>query len=304
MKRPSPRRRLVLATLASAMVALGAANGAAAAPASGPMDPVWRGADGEPLPFASREEIEGFLRTARVVEAKDLAVGITAPKKLLLERDGVRAHAVFKDVDKVSRGKTDLDGYVLIDLRDYHLFDCAAYRLDRLLGLGRVPPAVPRVVDGRSGTVTLWIEHTMTEKDRRDRGLEPPDPVRWQRQRQIMAVFDNLIGNTDRNLGNVLIDRSWRLWLIDHTRAFVTSRALPDPKAITACDWRLLSALEQLDESQVRGALEPYLNNREIRALLARREAVLDRIHKQIAARGSDAVLFDLAPSAEEGAGL
>jgi hypothetical protein len=35
-----------------------------------------------------------------------------------------------------------------------------------------------------------------------------------------MRVFDQLIYNTDRNTGNVLYDTGWRLWGIDHTRAF------------------------------------------------------------------------------------
>jgi hypothetical protein len=33
-----------------------------------------------------------------------------------------------------------------------------------------------------------------------------------------MRAFDQLIYNTDRNLGNLLIDGDWRIWMIDHTR--------------------------------------------------------------------------------------
>ncbi len=300
MSRVGRGRAGTVAILAGVGVCLAAGGGPRTARAAGPRAPVWYGAEGEALPFQDAADIEDFLRAAAVVSVKELSVGITGPKKLLLERDGVHAHAVFKDVDKVSRGKTDLDGYVIIDLKDSHLFDCAAYQLDRLLGLGRVPPAVPRDLDGRSGTVSLWIEHAMTEKDRRDRGLEPPDPARWEQQKQIMYVFDNLIGNTDRNLGNILIDRSWRLWLIDHTRAFVTSRALPDPGRITRCERNLYASLEGLDEAEVTSALSPYLNRREIRALLARRDAIVKRLDKEIAARGADAVLYDLAPSGPE----
>ncbi len=289
-----------VAILAGVGIIVAAGGGPGTARAAGRRGPVWYGAEGEVLPFEDPADIEDFLRSAAVVSVKELSVGITGPKKLLLERDGVRAHAVFKDVDEVSRGKTDLDGYIIIDLKDSHLFDCAAYRLDRLLGLGRVPPAVPRDLDGRSGTVTLWVEGVMTEKDRRDRGLEAPDPARWEQQKQIMYVFDNLIGNTDRNLGNILIDRSWRLWLIDHTRAFVTSRALPDPARITRCERGLYTALEVLDEAQVRDALSPDLDKREIRALLARRDAILRRLDKEIADRGAETVLYDLTPAGSE----
>ena len=35
-----------------------------------------------------------------------------------------------------------------------------------------------------------------------------------------MYVFDELIQNRDRNPGNSLWTTDWKLWLIDHTRAF------------------------------------------------------------------------------------
>ena len=36
----------------------------------------------------------------------------------------------------------------------------------------------------------------------------------------LVRVFDQLIGNIDRNVGNLLITSDWRIWAIDHTRAF------------------------------------------------------------------------------------
>jgi len=35
-----------------------------------------------------------------------------------------------------------------------------------------------------------------------------------------MRVFSQLVYDTDRNLGNVLISEDWHLWMIDFTRAF------------------------------------------------------------------------------------
>ena len=37
-------------------------------------------------------------------------------------------------------------------------------------------------------------------------------------------MFDNLICNVDPNLGNWLVDPSWNLILIDHTRSFTTKK--------------------------------------------------------------------------------
>ena len=35
-----------------------------------------------------------------------------------------------------------------------------------------------------------------------------------------VRLFDQLITNVDRNLGNLLIDKNWTVWMIDHSSAF------------------------------------------------------------------------------------
>jgi hypothetical protein len=287
------RHALPVPLLLAAALSLAPGRSLADQPAAG----VWYGADGEPLPFASPDEIESFLETAEIVSNTGIDTGRTGPRELLLEQNGVRARAVFKDVDEVvHRGAKRVQGLNLFNARDYHLFDCAAYRLDRLLGLGRVPPSVPREVRGRAGTVTLWLEHTLMEKDRRSRGLDPPDPFRWEQQKRILQVFDALVGNFDSNLGNILIDRTWTLWFIDHTRSFVSSGSLFHPDRLKKCERRLYRALEGLGAEEVRRELGPFLTGAEIDALLARREAILERLRAQIDDRGENLVLFDLRP--------
>jgi hypothetical protein len=264
--------------------------------------PVWLGADGEPLPFADLDGIERFLATADIVSNEKISTGRTGPRQLLLEQDGVRARAAFNAVDQLTRGLSRPPGHSIsvLNFHDYHLFNCAAYRLDRLLGLGRVPPSVPREVKGRSGTVTLWLEGTIMEKDRTARGPEPPDPFRWTQQKKMMLVFDNLIGNVDRNLGNILIDRSWRLWFIDHTRSFISTAALLNPETLNRCERGLYDALEQLDEAQLRRELSPFLTGAEIDAMLARRELILDRLQQEVDRLGESVVLFELRPPGPE----
>ena len=48
----------------------------------------------------------------------------------------------------------------------------------------------------------------------------------WSRQLTRAKMFDDLIGNTDQNLGNWLVDPAWNLILIDHTRAFTSTKDL------------------------------------------------------------------------------
>jgi hypothetical protein len=260
----------------------------------------WLDVDGNRLPFQDDASIEHFLATARVVSEQELPVGVTKPFKVVLEEDGVRAHAAFKYVDEKRKYVSLMVGgrlRVFPEIRDYYLFDCAAYHLDRLLGLGRFPPTVPRRIGDKDGTITLWLEQTLMEKDRRDRSLEPPDPDRLEKQRAIMYVFDNIAGNTDStNVGNALIDRWWRLWYIDCSRCFVV---LPKPltlETVTRCERHLWKRLNEVTDEEIRTTLQPYLNRGELNALIKRKAAVVAHINALIKERGEAAVLYDLPP--------
>jgi len=292
--RMQPRRSRFLLT--ALVVSLGVVH-----PSTGcTSDVTWLDVDDRPLPFADLDEIEDFLESADIVSNKPIDVGRSGPRKLVLERDGVRAAAAFNSVDETVRGVSRHHGVILTDFHDYHLHGCAAYRLDRLLGLDRVPPMVPRVVEGTSGSVSLWIEHAIMEEDRAARDLQPPDPFRWNQQKKIMAVFDNLIGNLDRNQDNILIDRTWRLWFIDHTRAFITTPVLISPQSVNRCERDLYDALRRLDPEAVRRELSPFLEGPQIDAMLTRRDLILQRLDEEIDRFGAPVVLFELQPPGPE----
>ncbi len=100
---------------------------------------------------------------------------------------------------------------------------------------------------------------------------------------EIVRVFDQLIFNTDRNLGNIVIDKQWRIWMIDHSRAFRMSHDIREPKNLTRCDRALLEKMKELTEPQLAGAMGEYLTKVEIQAILARR----DKIVKHFEEKGS-----------------
>ncbi|MBI4553644.1 MAG: hypothetical protein HY710_15370 [Candidatus Latescibacteria bacterium] len=254
---------------------------------------VWWAPDGQPLPFRTDAEVMDFLRTAHMISMKDISTGVTRPKKVLLEKDGIRMHAIFRDVS-VQKDKIELGGKMQLNFRDDAIFECAAYTLSRMLGLDTVPPVVERRVEGKDGSLQIWLEQTITEGDRQKRRIAPLDRQNWERQMQVITVFDNLIYNEDRNRGNCLIDQQWKLWMIDHTRAFRLYSELLDPKYITQCDRHLWAKLQTLDEAAVRKQLDPYLRAGEIDALLKRRLKLIDHIQKLIKERGEQAVLFTL----------
>ena len=178
-------------------------------------------------------------------------------------------------------------------------YNIAAYRLDKLLGLGMVPVSVERKVAGDFAAVTWWVDDVlMTGKQRYNEKIPVPHVHRfnWNKQMYCLRVFDQLIYNTDRNLGNVLITKDWKIRMIDHTRAFRNHKTLKTPGDLVKCDRRLLAALRKLNYEMLASELRPYLNKAQIKALLARRDRIVEFFDTGITEKGEQAVLYDSPP--------
>ncbi|MFQ5926163.1 MAG: metallophosphoesterase [Terriglobia bacterium] len=255
---------------------------------------VWLDPDGKPLPFTSDEEVLEFLRTARAVRMRELR-GITRPHQVLLEKDGLRMHAIFHDIDvEKARFQGRLTGMQL-GFRDTYKFQIAGYEMARLLGLDNVAPAIKRKLRGKSGSLAAWVENIMFDRRQmRERNIDPPDVQRWNNQMYIMHIFDALIENTDRTLENVLIDSNWKVWMIDHTRAFRRSSKVKNLKVISHCERNLWEKLRALDQATVKQRLKKLLRSSEIKALFKRRDKLVEYIQKLINERGEASVLYTL----------
>jgi hypothetical protein len=107
-----------------------------------------------------------------------------------------------------------------------------------------------------------------------------------------MRIFDQLIANTDRNVGNILYDNTWKLWMIDHTRAFRLHTQVLDKKLLDRCDAKLLDQLKLLPEAKLRAEVGEWLRDREIKGLLARRNQIVTHFEK-----GNPAKLYDFLPA-------
>jgi len=280
----------VLAALMSLNAAALAQSGGLGLPELPPR--VWLGPDGEPSPLRTHDEVLDFLSTAEVIQMDEIPEGITRPRKVLLEKDGIRMHAVFRDVDLEIEGERIADRF-WATFWDEDQFEVAAYRLARMLGMDNVPPAVPRRIGRSDGSLQIWLEGVITEGSRREKGLQSPLPRDWFLQNRLMYVFDNLIWNADRNLGNMLIDAEWKFWLIDHTRAFQDSGDLRSPEEVTHVERVFWERLQALDENQVRDQLGELVDGSALRSLMIRRERLIRHIEELIAERGEDVVIFD-----------
>ena len=268
-----------------------AATVATAAPDSysGSNEYQWLDAHGVPLPYENDSELLEFLTTASVVSEKDIGVGINSSKKLLIDKDGVQAHAIFREAD-MRKDTARVDGDIYRFFVDSYLFEPAAYHLAKMLDLHNIPPAAVRFVGRRKGSIQIWIEEVVDEEGA---DFRPPSAMAWVQQTWDRFFFDNLVYNIDRNPGNILVTKDYRQWMIDHTRAFQYKNELKNDKLvkIRRSSWERLLALS---EEEIRNALRDYLTIREMNSLLRRRKLIIEHINELLNERGEEAVFYPL----------
>jgi hypothetical protein len=233
-------------------------------------------ADGDLWP--DREAIEDFLKEAVVSERVDIGSGVTKPQRLTLELDGVVRHACFKKID--------------VKEQDSWRYEIATYELDKLLGLGMVPPTVKR----GNGCVQLWVTGvTMEDWDATFADIED-----WRDQVSVMWLFDDLIANCDRHLNNAIVSPDQRLILIDNSKSFRFDKTLRNDlnargtgtharfwgvdfdegreRYPTRYPLWLVERLRSLTEDQIKDTIKKYVWGSPQRLVLRRREMILERL--------------------------
>jgi hypothetical protein len=214
--------------------------------------------------FVAPNEVDEASVLAALQEG---AISVTGPNgpnemKVSVSHGGKRVPAVFqvRGTDAAQR-------------------ELAAYRLDRLLGLGLVPVTVERELQGQHGVLQgrprAWLTQADLQQrpDLRGAGWCSADP-----QFELLYAFDTLIGNEGRTAAAILFDSAdWFVYGTAHARAFGTGKGLPAylksrPPRVGAEIRRRLGAL---DEAGLRASLGTLLSARELGAILARRDVLL-----------------------------
>jgi len=241
-------------------------------------------------------EIEQCLLEGEIGKKKGRLIGVTRPVRFEIDCSADVGSVVFKHYHDHRPGLTKLEGGLTErNFTDSYNYDRAAYLLDRQLGLNMVPVAVRRRIKASEGVLVAWIPNAAHESEMIDRRtgalmatLAP--------QKSMMRLFDALILNSDRRQENWLVDEdSGKLYLIDHTRAFRNSKQLP--KEFTGQPARLTQAvyrnLEGLNEAQLTELMGDFIGKSQIRALLVRRDLILEKIDKDRQDLGEDFVFTD-----------
>lgn len=231
------------------------------------------------LSAMSDAELEDFMRTAPVTNVEDIGTGITNPKRVTQERDGISNDAVFKYEDThpnmqsksryVTRSNNESDRYQ---------YDVAAYKLDRMLDWQMVPAAVIAEVDNKEGALSDWVEKAINERDRLEQDMPFGGYCKQWEQYRLRFVFDILIHNDDRNLTNILWTKDdFMMKFIDHSLAFRTTEKRPKQyrKVDLEVSDLLYNRLQSLTSENLTKELSPYLHPRQIEGILARRDLIL-----------------------------
>ncbi len=252
-----------------------------------------------PDQLAARPAQEEFLLTAEIVASEPIGEGVTRPFKLTLRKDGVELKAAWKNPSGMQLGF--LEGWQ---------YEIAAYRLDKLIGLNMVPPAVEREFDGRRGALVLWAENKYSLLKIVEEGIRIPDEAaeRTEKMKWLTRAWDCLIANEDRTQQNILYTEDWRTIVFDHSRAFRSTREFTErlmfgrnglkmssqdtPWLFRRLPRWFVDKVRALTFEDIKAAVGPVLKDKEIRAIIARRKLLLDEIELMIKEQGEDKVLY------------
>jgi hypothetical protein len=242
-------------------------------------------------PILTPEQQGEFLKTAKIVRTRDAGKGVTGTQRVTLS-DGTLTHDASVQTVDIAMNEFRTNRGTELNFKDTWRYNVAAYRLNQVLQLGLIPVSVERLHRGKPGSFTWWVDDVlMDEGQRLKTKTQSPDTLSWNQQMWHIRIFDQLIQNADRNLGNLVIDKSWKVWMIDHSRAFRLSSKVNSPANLTRVERGALERLRALDAPTLTKLVGDYLTGFEQRALLQRRDEIVALFDK-----GGLSMIYDESP--------
>jgi len=124
----------------------------------------------------------------------------------------------------------------------------------------------------------------------------------------LFYIWGSLVANDDPTQQNIRFTKDWQMVLIDHSRAFRSDKDYTErlvfgangikkmtdtgqPFLFTGLPRTLYERIRALDLESVRQAVGPYLTDKEIEAVLARKALLIAEIDGLIKRDGEDKVL-------------
>lgn len=221
--------------------------------------------------------MESHLRTASVDSLEAIGTGVTRPRRAHLSPATPFASLVWKPLPPGKRS-----GHW-----ESYKSEIAAYELDKQLELRMIPPAVERQIGRDTGAAIMWLEGIRSVKQL---GGKVPSGPAWDKPIRRMLTFDNLIGNPDRNAGNILVGPPGELILIDHSRAFTTSRDLV--RKIERVDGDLWDRITSIAPADLSSTLQPWMDSDAVSAVLWRRERMIADVDTLVKKNGAAHVII------------
>jgi len=259
-------------------------------------------ADGQftPREISERAAVERFLMDAEIRRTEPVGEGVTKPVRVFLAQGAVEGSAIWKNVTGSPRG-----------FPDEWRYEVAAYRVDKLLGLNMVPPTVPRPLEGKPGSLQLWVVTRRSLLDIMDQKIPIPAGAleATERAKYLTRAFDSLIANDDRTQQNVRYTEDWRTILIDHSRSFrstgpyagtlmfglhgIRRTAEGRPFLFRRLPRAFVDSLRALTIQRLREGVGDALTEPEILAVMTRRDLLLKEIDDMIREQGRDRILYE-----------
>jgi hypothetical protein len=220
-------------------------------------------------------EYEELLRTAKVTTIEKLEIGVTHPRCAYVEPGLPFKRMAWKTL-KPGTYKGFYESY---------RSEIAAYELDKLIGLGMIPPTVERHIKAEVGAAVLWVDDVRNWEVKHP--VSGPDQRAWVREWVRLKMFDKLSGNIDRNQGNILYDSEYHLILIDHSRAFRDVVDLNQYPKYSHVDPELWERMQALTMETMQPTLGQWVSKGMLYAVLDRRDRMKKEIDKLVAGRGT-----------------